>query len=156
MARMPAHDLQSRRLVALIEQLGDELERRPGWQVEVCDRIGISESVLSKIKSGDRGAGKKTLSRVANRLGIDLHYFDDEALGERPDYHRHRKRKSTGPGAGDPPFWADFSAKYERFGELSTEEIAAMQRLHSPHVTIRSWYDWAQLAEWVLGRRVAD
>lgn len=63
------------RYVLLIRQLGEEVGFRGNWQTEVGKRLGIGQSQVSRILSGQRNAGRRTIDTAVERLSIRPDFF---------------------------------------------------------------------------------
>lgn len=66
--------------------LGDKIkDLRKGMnltQEQLCEKIGIAQSTLGMIESNKRGAGKKTLIKIADFFGVTVDYLlTDDATG---------------------------------------------------------------------------
>ena len=79
-------DLRARRLVEASGKLVDDLialrERKGLTQLQLADRMGISQSGVARIEGGDRDPRLSTLRRYALALGamIEHDVTDDEAI----------------------------------------------------------------------------
>ncbi len=85
---MPPANLTAR-YVALAQKLGAECGHARGWRRRAAERLGISESTLSKILSGTRVVGMDLAERAIERLSLQPGYFWAEEPGSgrqpRPD-----------------------------------------------------------------------
>lgn len=93
MAHPHPSDLASERVVALVDQLRSELAGARGWQIEAARRLGISESLLSKVAAGQRTSfSRGTIDRICHALQLDKTYF--EVTGN-PDYRDYLTGSAT-------------------------------------------------------------
>lgn len=152
---MAADEIARTRYRELVEALRSETEgERGGWQSDVAKRLGITQGMVSKIMRGERDPGLATISKAATRLGIRWQYFTDRTL-EDPHW-----RDFVGQGSDarteDPPYWQDFLSEYDRVDELDPADLETMRQFAirgRRGVRLRSWMDWAVLADWVLNRK---
>jgi transcriptional regulator with XRE-family HTH domain len=73
----------TKRYIEVVERLAAQLGRAHGWRRRAAERLGISESHLSKILSGERDVGRELAERAVERLGLDPSHFSEGATGER-------------------------------------------------------------------------
>jgi hypothetical protein len=74
-------DLQSRRYFGLIRELADEHGApKHGWRIRVSARLGINQSFLSRLLSGERATiGADSIDKAVMQLGMRRAYFEDHA-----------------------------------------------------------------------------
>lgn len=82
---MAERRLETTRFLALARQLEAEL----GSRNAAAEAMGIDASYISHLRGGKRmNIGGDVRKRVAKKLDLSGRYFDDEALGEAPDYRK--------------------------------------------------------------------
>lgn len=152
-------ELPRQRFRLLLQQLREEADgERGGWQQQVADQLGISQGLVSKIARGERDPGLATIEKAKKRLKVHHDFFNVAGL-KNPhyrDFPADRARRPTEPAPDDPPFWRDFLANYDRIDELDPEDLETMRSFGFKGrrgIRIRSWTDWAVLADWVLNRK---
>lgn len=90
--------LETTRYLSLVRQLIREL----GSRNAAADALGVSRSYLSKLQ-GDlsRDVGLEALNRAKEALGLPQEYFEDESLGDDPDYRSFRSPGALVAGDGE-------------------------------------------------------
>ncbi|GAB5547780.1 MAG: hypothetical protein SangKO_075400 [Sandaracinaceae bacterium] len=104
---------------------------------------------------GEREPGLGTIGKAVERLGISWDYFTDKSL-ETPHWRNFRGDETAAESSPEPPFWSDFISEYDRIDELDPADLETMRRFAVKGrrgVRLRSWMDWAVLADWVLNRK---
>jgi transcriptional regulator with XRE-family HTH domain len=81
----------------LVDQIGEELGYRRGWMKGAAERLRISQSYLTKIRSGERTAGPKAAFRASHVLGISRDFFMAEAEPGTQAIRRAIERLSEEP-----------------------------------------------------------
>lgn len=144
-------DVSTRRLKALLEQLLAEDSARRS-QARVAARTGLSESMVSKILSGQRKSPTaETIGRVVRSMKLDpAYFFDDPDLEPEPDYRDFVRARVASATA---PMWAEFEAGWADFGRLTGHEREALRGLISSDHSVRRWTDWVEIAEWLIAHR---
>lgn len=79
-------ELERRRFLRLVDEMGEELGKRHGWIAEVARRLGIHRSTLLKVLNGERRVTKTHLERAVQSLQLPSSYFQAE------DDERHYQR----------------------------------------------------------------
>lgn len=75
------------RLRGLFAEIRDELGGVRGWQSTAAERVGLKESLFTKILNEEgRGAQLATAMKVARKLGMDEAFFTRSDLGARTSY----------------------------------------------------------------------
>jgi transcriptional regulator with XRE-family HTH domain len=74
MPPVPRPDLTAR-YIKLAKELGEGMGYAHGWRRRVAERLGIDESMLSKILSGNRKVGWRLAERAMEKLALDPTYF---------------------------------------------------------------------------------
>lgn len=144
------------RLRLLAAQLGRELGNN---DTAVSQRMGIGQTVLSKIKTGARSGSLKTVLMVVREMKINPMFFFDDTAPE-PDY-RDYMLATTGPAPGDgapsisaatdPRVRASLEA-FARTHDLSPETRVAAERVAFGYVPDAT--DWAMwLMQWDRAKR---
>lgn len=59
-----------------------------GWQTLIAKKTGADQTMLSKIRKGERQAGPRTIQRLIKGLPISHDFFYAPKLGKRPDPER--------------------------------------------------------------------
>lgn len=76
---MPKHDVRTRRYLELIDQLADEAGRKHGWKKRAADRLGVHQSYITKLESGNFvSIGPEAADAAARNLGMSPAYFRSE------------------------------------------------------------------------------
>lgn len=75
---MPRADLTAR-YIKLAKELGEAMGYAHGWRRRVAERLGIDESMLSKILGGSRKVGWRLAERAIDNLALDPTYFSETA-----------------------------------------------------------------------------
>lgn len=117
-------------------------ERAGMTQVALADAVGVRQPTMWRYEHDQVQPGAKKLHLIAGVLGVPASWL----LFGRTDEERQ-------PGDPDPPFWSQFLEHYPRRAELDDGDLAAMKSFGARAHRIRSWADWAQLADWYLNRR---
>lgn len=138
------------RLRLLIEQVRTEM---PGAREhEIATRLGLTESLFSKIKSGKPKLYVGTLEKVISAMRLDPRFFFDPELGDAPDHHDFIRKRAT-PSSRIVPFWDEFAREWPDFKRLTKEEREAIPEMITDLHEIRHWSDWITPAKWVLSLR---
>lgn len=90
---MPESDRLSERFRELLEYLGSQMGSARGWKQDVAGRVGIHPTHMSKVLAGTRSIQWSTAVEAAERLGLDLAYFNGS--GPPSDYFRATSKKAT-------------------------------------------------------------
>lgn len=149
---MDGEALRLERGQLLFNQIGDELGRRTGWQAEVSRRVGVSESLISKVLKGTQAPGTRSIERIRQTMGLSPNWFYLPDIGRTPHYRDHLEGASP-KRAASPSHWIEFASSWPRFNELTDFEKSAIRGMLSDYHEIRHWTDWIAVAEWYLGRR---
>lgn len=117
-------------------------------QVELADRAGVRQPTMYRYERRGMVPGAEILTRIAAALGVSERWLmhGDDAPAE-PHARSARTAEPT------PPHWNAFLSSYEYLDELSEADLQAMRSFAARTHRVRSWYDWAQLAEWLRNRK---
>ncbi len=55
-----------------------------GWQTALAAKLGVHQTMISKIAGGEREAGIELIEAAIDRAGVSRDFFFDRALGEKP------------------------------------------------------------------------
>lgn len=72
--------LATKRLLAIVESLEKEIGEGHGSKIRLAKRIGLSESVLAHIRSGNRQMGYQSMKDVCEAMGLRMEWFTEDRL----------------------------------------------------------------------------
>jgi hypothetical protein len=125
--RKKVRTLATTRLVALIEQLLNEIESVSGKQRKVTDVLGIESTLPSKLKENPyRNVDVQTVEQVVASIGIDAQFFS--VPGTTPNYREYMpdgrsavaqylKAGKSSPGTARAPSWDGHESALSSYGE---------------------------------------
>ena len=142
-------ELERRATERLRAVVADTIAEAGGNKRNASKRLGIDNSIPSKLNDPKRGASLDTISRVCEATGLDWRYFFAEDLGDRPTWQQWvGAREATAPAEASEA-WLRFDLGAEPYG-LSAEQKGWMQRAPFRGVPPNQ-EDYTRLAE-VLAR----
>lgn len=135
---MQSAKLAARRYLRLVEQIGDELQRKRGWKTRASERLGVSDAFIGQVLTGEKDAGGDAIALAIERIKIDPRFFFDEKLGEEPDYAQHLRWKSE-PAEKMPAAWDEFMRTIAPSLRLTPEETAWLRAIRTHRATATSY-----------------
>jgi transcriptional regulator with XRE-family HTH domain len=115
-------------------------------QAELADRAGVRQPTMYRYEKCGMVPGGEAMAKIAAALGVSSYWLVHGEHEAQPNFGE--------PAAGRaPPHWNAFLSNYEYLDDLSEADLQAMKSFAARTHRIRSWYDWAQLAEWLRNRK---
>lgn len=118
-------------------------------QAELADRAGVRQPTMYRYEQRGMVPSGTVLARIADALEVDATWLAYGDEGPPAPTLRAEARAAT----RQPPHWSAFLSRYEYIDQLSEADLQAMRSFAARTHRIRSWYDWAQLAEWLRNRK---
>lgn len=128
------------------ERIREARERAGLSQTELADRVGVRVPTMYRYERRGMVPRAATLARIADELGVTPQWIIEGGPAPEPQSRNARERN-------EPAHWSAFLDNYEYLDALSDADLSAMKSFAARTHRIRSWYDWAQLAEWLRNRK---